>query len=323
MRLVRYTAARCLRAVVLLTGVSIFSFGLLELAPGDYFDEIRLNPSISTGTLAELRQQYSLDQPVVVRYAGWLRSVVNGEWGFSVVYQCPAGPLIWERARNTLLLTGTATIAGWLLAMAVAIWAAAGRAWRGVLLVGTVSLLMAVPDILLIFVLILAAAQTEWLPAGGMTSIGYSGMTIPGKYKDIAFHLVLPATALALSIVPALIAHTQAALTDVMAAPFILSARGHGIPRLRLLLRQALPVAANPLITLAGYSTGTLLSAGLLVETITGWPGLGQLLWQSILQRDHYVVIGAVMLSAVLLAAGNLAADVALQVFDPRIRTEQ
>jgi peptide/nickel transport system permease protein len=190
------------------------------------------------------------------------------------------------------------------------------------LLGGFISLLLGVPDVLLILGLILAAAHTSWLPPGGMTSLDYALMSPWSKFRDLGRHLMLPGTALVLAVTPVVMAHTRASLAEAMVMPFILSARGYGVRRRRLAIRHALPVAANPLVTLAGFSLGTLFSSSLLVEAITGWPGLGQLLWQSILQRDYYVVIGAVMLSAILLVTSNLLADLLIHALDPRIRRE-
>jgi peptide/nickel transport system permease protein len=123
-------------------------------------------------------------------------------------------------------------------------------------------------------------------------------------------------------ILPALIRHIRSAMIEVLDSPFIRAARGHGIPRLRLMLRYALPAAANPLISLFGSCAATILSAGLLVEVILSWPGLGPLLVEAIQTRDVYEVVGVVMLSSLFLVLGNLFADILLFAADPRIRVE-
>jgi peptide/nickel transport system permease protein len=127
---------------------------------------------------------------------------------------------------------------------------------------------------------------------------------------------------LALASLPALLRHIRAAMIEVLEAPFIRAARAHGISEARVLFRYALPVAANPLISLFGFSLATLLSASLLVEVILSWPGIGPLLIDAILAKDFYIVVGAVMLSSVLLVVGNLFADLLLVAADPRIRVE-
>jgi peptide/nickel transport system permease protein len=119
---------------------------------------------------------------------------------------------------------------------------------------------------------------------------------------------------------PILVRHVRAAMVEAMDAPFALSARAHGIPRLRLLFRHLLPAALNPLISLFGFSLGALLSASLLIEVIMGWPGLGPLFLDAIMARDFALVLGVVMLSTIFLVAGNLVADLLLYRMDPRIR---
>jgi len=132
---------------------------------------------------------------------------------------------------------------------------------------------------------------------------------------------VLPVTVLVAGSTPVLIRHTRASILEVMEAPFAMSARAQGIPSRRLLYRHLLPAALNPLISLLGLSLGSLLSASLLVEIVTGWPGLGPLFLEAIMARDFAVVLAVVMLSAAFLVIGNLVADLLLYRFDPRIRT--
>jgi len=155
---------------------------------------------------------------------------------------------------------------------------------------------------------------------GGITSVDHDSARSFDRLMDIVRHMVLPATALLIATMPVVILHAAAAVTEVLDSPFITVARANGIRRLRLLLRHVLPVAANPLVTLAGFSVGTLLSSALIVETVSGWPGLGQLLLQSILQRDLNLVVAVVLVSAGLLLIANLSADLLLYATDPRIR---
>jgi len=119
-----------------------------------------------------------------------------------------------------------------------------------------------------------------------------------------------------------LVRHVRSAMLEVLTAPFIIATRGHGIPRARILLRHALPAAANPLISLLGVSIGTLLSGSLLIEVIMGWPGVGPMLLQAVLERDPYIVIAATMFSTLFLITGNLMTDILLYMADPRIRRD-
>ncbi|HKV25764.1 MAG TPA: ABC transporter permease [Candidatus Acidoferrum sp.] len=319
----RYLLRRAFHALLLLFGVSILTFLFSSLTPGNYFEEMRLNPQISPETVAALRAQYQLDRPIPIRYIHWLDSVAHGQFGFSFAYNAPVGPLLWSRARNTLLLSITAMLIAWLLALPLGVWSAAkfGRLPDRIL-TWTTAALMVIPDLVLALGFLILAVRTGWFPTGGLVSLGFDSFSFLQKFRDLALHMALPVTVLVLSALPMLLRHVRSAVAEVLDSPFLRAAASHGIPRRKLLYRYALRAAANPLISLFGFSIGTLLSASLLVEIIMSWPGLGPLLLEAILARDLYVVIGGVLLSMLFLVAGNFLADLLLYWADPRIRTE-
>lgn len=314
---------RFAHAAVLLAAISLLSFALMQLAPGDFFDQMRMNPRVSAQTIEGLRSEYGLQRSFPVRYGLWLRSALRGEFGISLAYNTPVGALLIPRARNTLLLTATATVLAWMLAIPIGVWSATNpRTCSRRSSDLATSTLLTVPDLLLFLCVLLFAVRSGWFPSGGMYSVENESHGFLQQIGDIAWHLFLPSLALALATLPALIRHVRSAMIEVLDSPFIRAARGHGIPHSRLLFRFALPVAANPLISLLGFSVATMLSSSLLLEVILSWPGLGPLLVEATLNKDVYVVVGAVMLSAVFLIAGNLLADVLLFAADPRIRME-
>jgi peptide/nickel transport system permease protein len=319
----RYLSRRFLHAVFLLIGVSILTFLFTVLAPGNYFDEMRLNPQIAPETIAALRAQYELDRPLPIRYVHWVSSAIHGDMGFSFAYNSPVAPLLLVRARNTLLLTVTAMLLAWGIALPLGIWSAErlGRLPDRLLSLATAALLV-IPDLALALGILVIAVRSGRLPTGGIVSLNFESLSFLGKVRDLLLHLILPVAALVLSILPLLVRHVRAAMSDVLDAPFLLAAEGHGISRPALLYRYALPAAANPLISLLGFSIGTLLSGSLLVEVVMSWPGLGPFLLEAILARDLYVVIGGVLLSTLFLVTGNFLADVLLYWVDPRIRVE-
>ena len=321
--MMRYLLRRLGHAVFLLVGVSLLAFLFTTLAPGNYFDEMRLNPQIAPETIAALRTQYELDWPLPIRYAHWVSSVLHGDMGFSFAYNSPVAPLLWVRARNTLLLTITAMLLAWGIALPLGIWSAEhlGRLPDRLLSLGTATLLV-IPDLALALGLLVISVKSGRFPTGGMISLNFESLSFLGKLRDLLLHMALPVAALVLSILPLLVRHVRAAIAEVLDAPFLLAAEGHGIPRRTLLYRYALPAAANPLISLFGFSIGTLLSGSLLVEVVMSWPGLGPFLLEAILARDLYVVIGGVLLSTLFLVGGNFLADLLLYWADPRIRTE-
>ena len=319
----KYAARRGVHALFLLFGISVLSFLFSAAAPGDYFSELRLNPQVSPETIAGLRSLYGLDRPLPARYVAWLASSARGEFGYSLTYHGPVGPLLWERMKATLLLTGVATLLGWLVALPVGIWNATARgSWRDSAIRLALALMLSIPDLLLAFGLLVLAVETGWFPVGGMRSVWAEEMSAGAQVWDVARHLVLPVAVLAMGMLPLLIRHIRASMAEVLQAPFAVSARAQGIPRRRLLYRHLLPAALNPLISLFGLSLGTLLSASLLIEVVMGWPGLGPLFLEAILARDFGVVLGVIMISATFLVMGNLAADLMLYRADPRIRVK-
>jgi peptide/nickel transport system permease protein len=320
---VRYLARRFAHSLLLLFGVSLLSFALFELAPGDFWAEMRMNPQISRAAVEAARARYGMDQPLPVRYLRWLGSLARGEMGYSFAYGTPVLPLLVERARNTLALAGAALLLAWLLAIPLGVWFAARRGrFSDRLGAAATSALLATPDLVVALLLLLLAVRTGAFPVGGMASPHVADLGAWAKAKDVLSHAALPVSALVLGVLPGLVRHVRAGMLEALGAPFLRAARAHGIPLRRQLFGYALRAAANPLCTLLGSSIASLLSVSLLTEVVMSWPGLGPLLLEAILARDVYLVIGPVVVSTLLLLAGNLAADLLLYALDPRIRRE-
>ncbi len=321
--MMRYIARRALHSAIVLFFISIAAFLLLEIAPGTYVDEIRLNPRLSPQTVALLKSRYGLDQPVAVRYLRWIRSIARGEFGFSFSYGMPAGRVILPRARNTLVLAVAATACAWCAALVLGvITAVRGGSWVERAIRAPMALLQSVPEVLLALLLSIAAVRMHWAPAGGIAS--HDSATSPSAdMGDAVRRLALPVLALTLIMLPVLVRHAQAAIREAMTAPHVRAARALGIPPRRFWALYVLRSAANPLISLFGLSIGALLSASLLVEIVMSWPGIGPMLLEAIFSRDVYIVIGATLLAATFVVAGNLISDLLLWLADPRIRFDR
>jgi peptide/nickel transport system permease protein len=319
---VRYLGRRLIRALLLLAGVSVLCFLFTEMAPGSFFDEMRLNPQISPETISSLRSHYGLDQPLVVRYGRWLRSATRADFGYSIAYNAPVAPLLWSRARNTLLLNTVALFLTWLISVPLGVWTAAKRGRMLDKTIGAASSLFnAIPEVVVAIALLAIAVRWRILPVGGMSSADHDGLSEWAQVQDIAGRMLLPVMILTLVESAIIVRHVRASVVEVLGAPFVQAAHGLGINRTRLLFRHVLPVAASPAISLFGYSLAGLVSGSLLVEVICGWPGLGPLILDATLARDFYLVIGGIMLSALFMVGGNLIADIMLLACDPRIRT--
>ncbi len=320
----RFVVERALHGVLLLLALSLLTFVLAEVAPGDFLAEMRLDPEIPEETVEALKTRYGLDRPWPLRWLRWLRSVATGDLGHSFGRGVPVAELIWPRLRNTLLLTVTAMALAWAAALVLGTLMASRRGgWTDRWLRGAAAVPLALPDLVLGLGCLLLAARSGWFPIGGMSSLDAAGFGFWRRAADLAWHLALPATALAAASLPVLLHHVRSALVDALETPFVAAARGHGIARRRLLLRYALPAAAHPLIALFGLSLGRLLSGSLVIEVILDWPGVGPLLLDAILSRDLHVVVAVTLLSAAALIAGNLVADVLLYAADPRIRAPE
>lgn len=318
-----YLLHRALGSLALVLAVSALAFVFLDLTPGEFVDDLRVDPQIGTGTIAALREQYGLTDSLPVRYLRWLQGVAAGDFGFSFAYRTPVSSLLWERTANTLLLTFPAIALSWLIALPVGLWSASRPGGLVDRASGaTTSALLTLPELLLALLFLLLALRTGWFPAGGMTSAGTAAAGTLAYVRDVAAHAVLPLTALIITTLPALIRHVRASALETAASPAIQAARGHGISERRLAWRHVLPMAAAPLVPLAGLSIATLLSVSMLTEVVLSWPGLGPLVVEALVARDLNVIVAASMLSTLFVVGGNLLADVALAVIDPRVRRQ-
>jgi peptide/nickel transport system permease protein len=281
---------------------------------------MKMNPQISAQTIAALHDKYGLDRPLPARFSTWVNSAAHGDFGYSFAYNRPVAPLLWTRARNTLLLAVLTTCISWLLAIPLGTWMALRRGtWIDRVAGISVAGFLVVPEILLALSVLIIAVRTGMLPVGGMYSTA-TGESTWQMGKDLFKHIVGPAMVLILGFLPMLTAHVRSAMLSAFQSPSVRAADAHGISRWRILYRYALPLSANPLISLFGVSLATLLSSTLLVEVVMSWPGLGPFFLEAIFARDIYCVIGTIFLSTLFLVAGTLTADLMLFAVDPRIR---
>ena len=320
--MIRYLLRRIAHAIFLLFGVSLLLFFLMQFAPGDFFSTARLSGSLSQKSIVALRAEYGLDKPLPVRYVRWLNSVGHGDFGYSFAYNLPASELLLPRARNTLLLTVPCLLIAWLIAVPLGVLAASRRGgWVDHFYSGGTSALLGLHDLLLALLALLLALRTGAFPTGGMMSLDAVG-GLWANWKDVLWHMALPATVLIVGSLAPILRHVRSTMLEVLDSHYIRAAEGHGVGRLTLLFRHALPAAANPLISLFGLSTALLIAGSMLVEVVLSWPGMGPMVLEAILARDMFLVVGAVLLSTLFLIGGNFIADILLYVFDPRIRVD-
>jgi peptide/nickel transport system permease protein len=306
---------RLVFAVALVFTVSSASLLLTRLAPGDYATE-SLGIGAGRQRLDEMRARYGLDRPIFEQYRGWLLGVLRFDFGRSLAYDRPVADLIPERAANTAILAVTALVAATLIGLPLGIVTGTRPSGAVSTAIRAASIvLLSMPPLLTSLFLVFIAARTGWLPIGGMRS-GSSG----GAVIDLLRHLIVPAAALALPLA-AMFERLQAqAMREVIGEPYVLAALARGVPRSRVVWRDAFKAALRPIASVYGLVVGTLLSGSFAVEIITTWPGLGRLMLEALRARDVYLVAGCATAGSVFLACGTLLSDAALALVDPRAR---
>jgi peptide/nickel transport system permease protein len=316
-----YLLKRLLHTLPILLGVSLLTFMLMSLTPGDYYTQLAQNPQITPERLAELRAKQHLDKSWYIRYAYWLKDAAHGDLGYSIAYKISVSRLIVDRLWNTFLLSMGALVLAWVVALPLGIWAALNKdSWidRFCSMIAFVGL--SVPDILLALLALMFAAATGWFPVGGAESATYDLMTTGQQFFDRVRHLILPVMVLAASDLAGIMRQMRSNFLDTMGAEFVTTARAKGLPEFWVVYKHTLRNAINPLLTLFGYSLAGLLSGTFIVENIMAWPGLGRLTMDALFARDYPLVVASVVMAAGLLVAGNFVADLLLAWSDPRIR---
>jgi len=320
--MVPYIARRLIFAVFLVFAVSSSSLILARLAGGDYVTE-SLGIEAHAATVEQARARYGLDKSIGAQYRDWLGRVVRLDLGRSLLYDRPVSDLIPERAANTAILAFTALLFATLIGLPLGVVAGSrrrGPGGAGDVIPGVIRatslILLSMPPLLTSLFLIFVAARTGWMPIAGMRSPGEpaTGLTL-----DLLRHLIVPAGALALPLA-AMFERLQAqAMAEAIGAPFVLATLARGVPRSRVVWRDALKASLRPIAAVYGIVIGTLLSGSFVVEVITAWPGLGRLMLDALRARDVFLVAGCAGAGSIFLALGSLLSDAALALVDPRV----
>ena len=305
----------------MLVGITIISFVIIQLSPGDFLAEIRLNPIVSQQTVDQMRANFGLDQPLHIQYLKWVWNAVRLDFGYSFAFQVPVIWLIGSRLMNSVILNLVSFAVAWAIAVPLGIYtarrqySAADNSLSFAAYVG-----ISTPTFFSGLFLLYWAFKTGWFPIGGMTSIDYEFLTPLGKFLDVAHHMVLPVLVLGVLGVAGLMRQMRANLLEVLRHDYVRTARSKGLAERVVVNKHAVRNAINPLITIFGFSLGGLLGGSAILENVLGWPGIGKLLVDATIQKDLYVVMASLVIGSVTLVVGNLIADILLVASDPRIR---
>jgi peptide/nickel transport system permease protein len=293
---------------------SLLVFLVMQVLPGDPA-AIVLGTGARPDTLAVLRHQMGLDQPVLSQYLRWLGGLVTLRLGLSISYHVPVSELIGDRVLVTVPLAAIAIIVSTTIAIPLGIFAAGRRGrWSDAALMGAAQIGVAIPNFWAgLLLILLFAVHLAWLPAGGFPGWG------AGAWPALRA-LILPAAALALPQAAVLARVTRAAVVDVLGEDFVRTARAKGLTRRQALWRHAAPNALVPVATIIGLQFAFLLAGTVIVENVFTLPGLGRLLFQAIEQRDLPVVQDLVVMLAATVIVVNFCVDLAYAALDPRLR---
>jgi peptide/nickel transport system permease protein len=310
-----------LRGVAVLFGVVTLTFLLLHLAPGDPVRRL-LGPAATEAQLSAGRHSLGLDRPLPAQYGAWLERAVRGDFGSSIAQGRPAMGLLAEAWPATAVLILLSLALSWIGGIGIgALQANTRKSGVDALASALTVALNAMPGYWLGLALIMVFTyQLRWLPAFGAAGVDADFLSAPARLLDRLRHLALPLATLSLIGIGGAARFSRAAMRALRDAPFLVAARARGLPNARVVTGHQLRSALVPIVSLLGLSLPAIFSGAVFVEAIFGWPGVGQLLVQSVLARDYPVVMAAATISALLVVVGNLLAEFLVTAVDPRVR---
>lgn len=301
-----YLLQRLVQSALILLGVSFITFFLLYVLPADPVRQIA-GRAATAETVENIRQQLGLDRPFLVQYGRYLGGLVQGDLGRSYLQKSQVSELIAARLPATLLLMAAGIACELAIGLTMGIIAALrrGRASDQGLMVASFVAVSAPQFVVGLLLLYVFAVKLGWFPIGGYGT---------------AAHLVLPALTLGILGSGWYARMMRSSMIEVMRADYIRTARAKGLTRARVVLRHALPNAILPVIAMIGIDIGVFMGGVVVVESVYGWPGIGQLAWQGVQRVDIPIIMGVTIISALFIVMGNLLADLVTPLIDPRIR---
>ncbi len=321
-----YLLKRLALLVPLMLGITLITFTVIHLAPGEPVDmQMAMNPKVGKEARERLTKFYGLDKPLHEQYFSWLGKLARLDLGRSFSSDNrPVLDKIKERMPITLSLNIIALVLEFGLAIPIGIMAAVYRdTWLDKGLTVIVFLGFAVPTFWLALLLMyFFGVKLNWLPISGLHTLGYEGYSWLGRVWDLAKHLVLPVAVASFGSLAGVSRYMRSAMLGVIDQDYIITARAKGLSERVVIWKHALRNALLPLITLAGFSIPGLIGGSVIFETIFAIPGMGQLFYQGVMSRDCPVVMGILVIGAFLTLIGNLIADISYALADPRIRQQ-
>ncbi len=317
-------AGKTAQLATLVLAVTLATFWLSSLIPGDFYTGRALDPTVRRETLERLRSIQGLDLPMHVQYLRWLRRAARLDLGYSLYYQAPVASVAAHALARTLWIGVPALLFGILLGSLLGSLHAlfCGR-MPGAVLDLFSAIALSLPTVLLGLLALLLAAHTRWFPLGGMNDPGIVGSGSREWLVDRLHHLALPVACLSIPIAAYVERIQLAACLQTLQQQIVRAARARGLRGLRLLINHLLRPSLNPVLSVLGPLFGAALSGSLVIEVIFAWPGLGQVTYEALFNRDVFLLVGCVITTSLLLVVGNTDADLLGMLLDPRMRASQ
>jgi peptide/nickel transport system permease protein len=315
----RFILRRVLQAIPTFFGITLLSFTLIRLAPGDPLSLMVINfPTLSPENYEALRRAYGLDQPLPIQYLNWLGRMLTGDFGTSFLFKRPVIEMIQASLPNTLQLSILSLFTALVIGIPLGVL---GARFRGGAIDQVIRVLgvagHAIPGFwfALLFILV-GAVELRWFPVAGMLTVGAD----PADIGDRLRHIVGPLLALSLGPVANFSRLMRTEMLDVIGQDFIRTARAKGVRETGVLFGHALRNALLPIITAAGSTVAALVSGAIVVEQVFAWPGMGRMTYEAARSKDYPIVMAVVVLASIMLLAAYLLRDVAYGIADPRVR---
>ena len=317
----KFILRRLAHAIPILLAIVVINFLLLQLAPGDAVDVLAGEAGSATPEyMAELRAKFGLDQPIPVQLFNYVTRIAVGDFGWSFRHEMPVTQLILDRLGPTLLLMGATIFIAVFVGALLGLMAAVGlNTWRDNVISVLALISYATPLFWVGLMLILVfSVRLGWFPTSGMETIAAFNEGWD-RVWDVLHHLVLPTTTLSLFYLALYTRLMRASMLEQTGMDYVTTARAKGLTEGRIVYRHVLRNAVLPVVTMAGVQVSSLVGGSVIVETVFGWPGLGQLAFESLFARDLNLLLGIFFLSAVLVLVVNLFVDILYTLLDPRI----
>lgn len=320
--MLRYFGKRLIESMIVMIGITIIVFLIIQLAPGDPIEAmLALNPNTSQEDIELKREALGLNDPIYVQYLSYMKGVIHGDFGISIQYDRPVKDLIGERMWNTFAITFTALTISVLIAVPIGVISATKQYSVFDYTTTTFAFFgVSIPSFFFGLILMkVFSVNMGVLPASGMQTAGNNFVGLQ-KLADYVVHAIMPITVLALINVARFTRFTRSSMLEVIKQDYIRTARAKGLKEKIVIYKHALRNALIPVITIIGTSIAYLFSGALIVETVFSWPGLGKMIYSSTMARDYYIMMGINIFIAFLVILGNLLADLLYALVDPRIK---